>query len=227
VEEGSEVIVEDVKCDFDWDNASTDDDRFEASVENVARSKTWEMKPHGMGLNGYIVYSFWDDNKICIYIGITNEPWNRIGNHIRKSKFAWEIFEWRVEAGSLDKTTALRLETVLIRRWNPRCNDRKSIYDVVEHTPISSRDAYDVYFERACRGTGSLDRVTGVSSWSEYGYASFPQIVQDHGIRFQKWLQDHPDIPIRIAPHARGINWSSILSIARLSFLQDVEEDAA
>jgi GIY-YIG catalytic domain len=221
------VTMEDVKCDFDWDNASTDDDRFEASLESRCNLDTWKISLRDMGSNGHVVYSFWDDNQICIYVGLTSNPYGRLKHHIQRSKFAWEILEWRIEAVELDQATAERLETILIRRWNPRCNDKKSIYKVIEHTAISSHDASQVYFERSCRGTLLIDLLTGVPSWSDYTYEDFPQIVQDHEIRFQKWLQDHPDVHIRQWRGATGIHWSTFLSIMRLSFLQDVERDAA
>jgi hypothetical protein len=221
-QEGREVTVEDVKCDFDWDNASTDDERFEASVENVARSKMWQIQPHGMGPNGYIVYSFWDDNKICIYVGITNDPWHRMGEHISTSQFAWEIFDWRIEAAELDKNTALRLETILIRRWNPRCNDRKSIYKDIKHPAIFSVDAAQVHFQRLLRGTLMSDLITE-ESFPEYGYESFPKIVQDHKIRFEKWLADFPEVNIREWPTATGLPWSTLLGMKRDRYLQDTE----
>ena len=213
----------DVLNDFDWANATNPDDSFETSMEALLSSSSWQMKPHRMGPNEHIVYSFWDDNKICIYVGITNNPWARMGHHIKMSEFAWEIFEWRVEAVNLDRTTALQLETILISRWNPRCNDRKSIYGVIEHSIISSVDADEVYFQRSCRGTALSDAVIGESSWTDYGYESFPKIVQDHEIRFQKWLQDYPEVDIRQWAGATGINWSSLLSLKRSCFLQDAK----
>jgi len=216
------ISVEDVLNDFDWANATNPDDSFEASVETLLSMNTWEIKPHGMGPNGHIVYSFWDDNKICIYVGITNDPWDRIGNHISTSEFAWEIFDWRIEAVDLDKTTALRLETILIRRWNPRCNERKSIYKVIEHHPISSVDAAQVHFQRLLRGTLMSDSIAEEFS-SKYGYESFPKIVQDHKIRFEKWLADFPEVNIREWPTATGLPWSTLLGMKRGRYLQDTE----
>lgn len=216
------MITVDVLNDFDWANATNPDDSFEASVEKILSLGRWEIHPHGMGPNGYIVYSFWDDNKICIYVGITNDPWERMGNHICRSEFAWEIFDWRIEAVGLDKTTALRLETIFIRRWNPRCNERKSIYEVIQHHPISSVDAAQVHFQRLLRGTLMSDLITEELT-PEYGYESFPKIVQDHRIRFEKWLADFPEVNIREWPTATGLPWSTLLGMKRGRFLQDAE----
>ena len=212
----------DVLNDFDWANATNPDDSFEASMETRLSLSTWEIHSHCMGSDGHIVYSFWDDNKICIYVGMTNDPWVRMSNHISTSEFAWEIFDWRIEAVGLDKTTALRLETILIRRWNPRCNERKSIYEVIEHYPISSVDAAQVHFQRLLRGTLMSDLITEESP-PKYGYESFPKIVQDHKIRFEKWLGDFPEINIREWPTATGLPWSTLLGMKSGRFLQDAE----
>ena len=216
----------DVLNDFDWANATNPDDSFEASLESRCNLKTWKISLRDMGPNGHIVYSFWDDNKICIYVGITSNPWGRLTYHIKRSKFVWEVFEYRIEAVELDQKSAQRLETILIRRWNPRYNDKKSIYKVSDVPSISSVDAEAVYFQRACRGTATSDWATGFYSWSDYDYESFPQIVQDHKMRFEKWLQDHPNVEIRQWRGATGNTWSSLLRIKRLSFLQDVEQAA-
>jgi hypothetical protein len=147
-----------------------------------------------------------------------------MGQHISTSQFAWQIFDWRIEAAELDKTTALRLETVLIRRWNPRCNDRKSIYQVIDHDLISSVDAAQVHFQRSLRGTLLSDLITEeLCPEYEYGYDSFPKIVQDHKIRFEKWLADFPEVNIREWPTATGLPWSTLLGMKRGRYLQDTE----